>query len=107
MAFASWAGYNAGVTVAANDAAKSTQQTATAQEDSEFHEVPASSEIVRKVQNVSDSETQSLLQEQLGVMREQLAETRVMLSRLQVMSLACETAKATEGESHESHHDGQ
>ncbi|HIE6455497.1 TPA: hypothetical protein ACXJEC_004762 [Serratia marcescens] len=102
-----WVGYTAGVSKAANDAAKATQQTATAQEDSEFHEVPASSEIVRKVQNVSDSETQSLLQQQLDVMREQLAETKLMLSRLQVMSSACETAKTAEGESHESHHDGQ
>lgn len=34
--------------------------------------VPASSEIVRKVQTVSNSETQSILQEQLDVMREQL-----------------------------------
>lgn len=104
VAFASWAGYNAGVTVAANDAAKSTQQTATAQEDSEFHEVPASSEIVRKVQNVSDSESQSLLQEQLGVMREQLAETKVMLSRLQVMSSACDaptSVKPAGGDKHE------
>jgi hypothetical protein len=102
-----WVGYTAGVSKAANDAAKATQQTETLLNESEFHAVPASSEIVRKAQTVSDSETQSLLQEQLGVMREQLAETKVMLSRLQVMSLACETVKTAEGESHESHHDGQ
>ncbi|EMH4931913.1 hypothetical protein [Serratia ureilytica] len=99
-----WVGYTAGVSKAANDAAKATQQTATAQEDSEFHEVPASSEIVRKVQNVSDSETQSLLQQQLDVMREQLAETKVMLSRLQVMSSVCEaptSVKPAGGDKHE------
>ncbi|MBH3259239.1 hypothetical protein I5P78_22810 [Serratia marcescens] len=107
VAFASWAGYNAGVTVAANDAAKSTQQTATLLNESELHEVAAGDEIVREVQNVADSETQSLLQAQLEVMREQLAETKVMQSRLQVISSACETAKATEGETHESLRDGQ
>nr|WP_241389641.1 hypothetical protein [Serratia marcescens]ULG13138.1 hypothetical protein 1573p1_00078 [Serratia marcescens] len=107
VAFASWVAFNTGVTVAANDAAKSTQQTATLLNESELNEVAAGDDIAREVQTVSDSETQSLLQEQLGVMREQLAETKVMLSRLQVMSSACETAKTAEGESHESHHDGQ
>jgi len=107
VALASWVGYNAGVTVAANDAAKSTQQTETQLNERDFHVVPESSEMMQAVQTVSDSETRSLLQEQLGVMREQLAETKVMLSRLQVMSLACETVKTAEGESHESHHDGQ
>ncbi|EMQ4188998.1 hypothetical protein HLB02_17420 [Serratia nevei] len=107
VALASWVGYNSGITVAANDAAKATQQTETLLNESEFHAVPASSEIVRKVQTVSNSETQSLLQEQLDVMREQLAETKVMQSRLQVISSACETAKATEGETHESLRDGQ
>lgn len=104
VAFASWAGYNAGVTVAANDAAKATQQTETLLNESEFHAVPASSEIVRKVQTVSNSETQSLLQEQLDVMREQLAETKVMLSRLQVMFSACEaptSVKPAGGDKHE------
>ncbi|MBN5380625.1 hypothetical protein JY493_26225 [Serratia marcescens] len=90
VALAAWVGYNAGVTKAANDAAKPTQQTATLLNESEIHEVAAGDEIVRKVHNVADSETQSLLQAQLEVMREQLAETRVMLSRLQVMSPACE-----------------
>lgn len=107
VALASWVGYNAGITVAANDAAKSTQQTATLLNESELHEVAAGDEIVREVYNVADSEAQSLLLAQLEVMREQLAETKVMLSRLQVMSSACETAKTAEGESHESHHDGQ
>lgn len=104
VAFASWVAFNTGVTVAANDAAKPAQQTKTLLNEGEFNVVSASSEIVRKVQNVSDSETQSLLQEQLGVMREQLAETKVMLSRLQVMSSACDaptSVKPVGGDKHE------
>ncbi|MEX3098827.1 hypothetical protein [Serratia ureilytica] len=104
VAFASWAGYNAGVTVAANDAAKPAQQTGPLQEKKEIHALSASSEMMQAAQTVSDSETRSLLQEQLGVMREQLAETKVMLSRLQVMSSACEaptSVKPAGGDKHE------
>ncbi len=100
-------GYFSGTYKLLLDDAKWAAPIASNQLDEGVYAVPASSQREHTVQTVSDSETQSLLQEQLGVMREQLAETRVMLSRLQVMSLACETVKTAEGESHESHHDGQ
>ena len=97
-------GYFSGTYKLLLDDAKWAAPIASNQLDEGVYAVPASSQREHTVQTVSDSETQSLLQEQLGVMREQLAETRVMLSRLQVMSPACEaptSVKPAGGDKHE------
>ncbi|MEL5252898.1 hypothetical protein PTR13_24655 [Serratia bockelmannii] len=97
-------GYFSGTYKLLLDDAKWAAPIAFTQHDEGVHAVPASSQMMQVAQTVSDSETQSLLQEQLDVMREQLAETKVMQSRLQVMSSACEAStsvKPAGGDKHE------
>lgn len=97
-------GYFSGTYKLLLDDAKWAAPIASTQHDEGVHAMPASSQMMHAAQTVSDSERQSLLQEQLGVMCEQLAETKVMLSRLQVMSSACEaptSVKPVGGDKHE------
>lgn len=97
-------GYGVGASKAAADDAQVAIRLVPEQEGSGADGEPTASQMVHAAQNVSDSETQSLLQQQLDVMREQLAETKVMQSRLQVMSSACEAStsvKPAGGDKHE------
>lgn len=110
VAFASWVGYTIGDKKAEPDDSELLTHSIPVKQDEGIHAEPTVSRMVSTAQAACDSKTQSLLQEQLNVMREQLADTNVMLSNLQVMSSACETpnsVKTAEGESHEPIQNGQ